>query len=52
MKRGENGTCTVTINMVGVFFFLGGGGGSQFRPQCVFSLFLVTWMRKINEGAR
>ena len=22
------------------------------RPQCVFSLFLVTWMRKINEGAR
>ena len=22
------------------------------RPQCVFSLFLVTWMIKINEGAR
>ena len=22
------------------------------RPQCVFSLFLATWMRKINEGAR
>ena len=25
---------------------------SELRPQCVFSLFLVTWMRKINEGAR